>query len=72
MEGSSDIISLMVGGLDGTVNGLDGASDVISVISNYIPKSKVNLLCLNRNRNFSKNKNIKEIIRSVDVSAFIT
>ena len=50
----------------------EDSSDVISVISNYIPKSKVNLLCLNRNRNFSKNKNIKEIIRSVDVSAFIT
>lgn len=50
----------------------EDSSDVISVISNYIPKSKVNLLCLDRNRNFSKGRNIKEIIRSVDVSTFIT
>lgn len=50
----------------------EDASDVISVISSYIPKSNVNLLCLDRNRNFSKGRNIKEIIRSVDVSTFIT
>lgn len=50
----------------------ENSSDVISIIANYIPKSKVNLLCLNRNRTFNKGKNIKEIIKSVKVSILIT
>ncbi len=50
----------------------EDSSNVISMISKYIPKSKVNLLCLDRNKNFSKGGNIKEIIKSVDVSTFIT
>jgi len=47
-------------------------SDVISTISGYIPKSKVNMLCVNRNKQFNKNKIIKELVRKVNVSLLVT
>ncbi|MCA0152565.1 universal stress protein [Winogradskyella vincentii] len=50
----------------------EDTSDVISNISSYIPKSKVNLLCVNRNKQFNKSKNIKEIIKKVNVSILVT
>ncbi|MBO6607701.1 universal stress protein [Psychroserpens sp.] len=50
----------------------ENSSEVLSTIANYIPKSNVNLLCLDRNSNSNKSKNIKEIIKSVKISTLIT
>lgn len=50
----------------------EDTSDAISNISSYIPKSKVNLLCVNRNENMIKNKIINEIIKKINVSILIT
>ncbi|MCA0131101.1 universal stress protein [Winogradskyella alexanderae] len=49
----------------------EDTTDVISNISSYIPKSRVNLLCLNRTEAFNKNKTIKDIIKRVNVSILI-
>jgi nucleotide-binding universal stress UspA family protein len=50
----------------------EDSSDVISNISSYIPKSKVNLLCVNRNKKYNNSRNIKEIIKKLNVSILVT
>ena len=50
----------------------EDTADVISNISSYIPKSKVNLLCANRDDKTKRGKTINAIIRKVKVSVFVT